>query len=136
MGPIVAARWRQVGIDVVGKGLRGIAAFRMTQKPRIRGVEHVRHGVRHEVVLRREVRVEAAVGESRTGHDFCHSDALDALAPDRRRSLGEDAGPSSLLVVLIVSHQVYVIGNTTNRQLGRCSVTKPWDSWEDLLALA
>jgi hypothetical protein len=59
----------------------------------------VRDGLSHEVVLRLEVRIEAAVGESGTGHDLHHSDALDPLTLDRRSGLGEDAGARSLLVV-------------------------------------
>src|SRR5262249_32153026 len=106
VGTIVALRCREIGIDVVRERIRGLAPLRVTQEPRIRGVEHMRDGVSDEFVLRLEVRIEAAVGESGSAYDFCHSDALDPLAPDRGGSLGEDAGACSVLVVLVVPHRL------------------------------
>src|SRR5215813_6661727 len=123
MGTIVAMRRGEIGIEVVREGVGGGSALRVTQERRIRGVEHVADRLGEEVVLRLEVRVEAAVGESGTSHHLRHSDALCTLAPDCSGGFGEDAGACSLLVVVVVPHRfpelftMDVSDNTTIRQL-------------------
>src|SRR4029450_4814249 len=123
MGTVVAMRRGEIGIDVVREGVGGGSALRVTQERRIRVVEHVADRFGEEVVLRLEVRVEAAVGESGTSHHLRHSDALCTLAPDCSGGFGEDAGACSLLVVVVVPHrfpEVFptdVSDNTTISQL-------------------
>ncbi len=84
----------------------------------------MRDRLRDQVVLRLKVRVEAAMGEARAGHDLRHADALHPLAPNRRGGLGEDACPRSLLVVVVVPHWFsaiparHVSDNATSCQSG------------------
>src|SRR5262245_368148 len=131
MGTIVAMRRGEIGIDVVREGVGGDSALGVTQERRIRGVEHVADRLAEEVVLRLEVRVEAAVGESGTSHYLRHSDALCPLASDCSGGFGEDAGACSLLVVVVVPHRfaevftMDVSDNTTPSQMTGFTDAKP-----------
>src|SRR5215468_1376683 len=127
----------EIGIDVAREGVGGGSALRVMQERRIRGVEHVADRLGEEVVLRLEVRVEAAVGESGTSHHLRYSDALCTLAPDCSGGFGEDAGACSLLVIVVVPHrfpEVFtadVSDNTTSSQLGtgwRCTLAELADT--------
>src|SRR5215469_18849735 len=122
MGTIVTMRRGEIGIEVVREGVGGGSALRVTQERRIRGVEHVADRLGEEVVLRLEVRVEAAVGESGTSHHLRHSDALCTLALDCSGGFGQDAGACPFLVVVVVPHRLpevfalHASDNTTTSQ--------------------
>src|SRR5262245_41554935 len=135
VGPIVAVRSPEIGIDIVREGIGGRPALRVTQEPRIPGVAHVADRLGEGVVLRLEERVEAAVSESGAGHHLRHPDALCTLSPDCSGGFGEYAGACSLLVVVVVPHrfpEVFtadVSDNTTISQLCPVADASQLTSW-------
>src|SRR5258705_2301598 len=134
MGTIVAMRRGEIGIDVVREGVGGGSALRVAQERRIRVVEHVADRLGEEVVLRLEVRVEAAVGESGTSHDLCHSDALHTLASDCSGGFGEDAGAGPFLVVAVVPHRFPEV--STREVNGNTTISQRWPVCRNTLAIA
>src|SRR5262245_19054500 len=123
MRPVHATRFTEVRVHVARQTARPRASCGITQELSIRGIKLVSDRLRDHVVLGLEVRVESAVGESGTGHDLRHADAIHTLALNRRGSLCEDSCPRSLLVVVVVPHrfpEVFttdVSDNTTISQL-------------------
>ena len=99
---------REVEVDVGGQPRRGRPPAR-EQPEGLEGLgEAVLDGGHHQLVLRCEVGVEAAVREPRALHHTGHRDALRPLGADRRRGFLQHPLTGALLVLGVIAHRPIV----------------------------